>query len=273
MSDEKNVFDFHGLSDDEELERPARERAPRYRRSLSEPSRRERTPERGEISGERSARPGAAEGAARAYAGARGDACVQAVPAQPAQAELAPCGPVAHGRRRARSAAPPSGSAERPAARARAYKGGTPRGRAAREEEPLWPGVRHIHRRTGRAHNSRLHRALVLPGPPTSPRGREQGMPRSSPSSRTRSTGPARWRGPSLWVRRRLRTAKSLWKSSACPSYGENPLEWREDEGYSADNMVYMVSAGGKDICRVTLDEMTENGDAGLVSPICRSPA
>ena len=44
----------------------------------------------------------------------------------------------------------------------------------------------------------------------------------------------------------------------------ENPLEWREDEGYSADNMVYMVSAGGKDICRVTLDEMTENGDAGF---------
>ncbi len=44
----------------------------------------------------------------------------------------------------------------------------------------------------------------------------------------------------------------------------ENPMEWREDEGYSADNMVYMVSAGGVDFCRVTLDEVAENGDAGF---------
>ena len=44
----------------------------------------------------------------------------------------------------------------------------------------------------------------------------------------------------------------------------DNPMEWREDEGYSADNMVYMVSAGGVDFCRVTLDEVAENGDAGF---------
>ena len=36
-----------------------------------------------------------------------------------------------------------------------------------------------------------------------------------------------------------------------------NPLEYREDEGYSADNMVYLVSAGGRDVCRVTVDELT----------------
>ncbi len=41
-------------------------------------------------------------------------------------------------------------------------------------------------------------------------------------------------------------------------------IDWREDEGYSADNMVYMVSAGGVDFCRVTLDEVAENGDAGF---------
>ena len=44
----------------------------------------------------------------------------------------------------------------------------------------------------------------------------------------------------------------------------ENELVYREDEGYSADNMVYMVSAGGKDVCRVTIDEVAENGDAGF---------
>ena len=43
-----------------------------------------------------------------------------------------------------------------------------------------------------------------------------------------------------------------------------NPLEYREDEGYSADNMVYLVSAGGRDVCRVTVDELTENGNAGF---------
>ena len=65
-------------------------------------------------------------------------------------------------------------------------------------------------------------------------------------------------------MRRRLRTAKSLWKSSACPSYVKTRSSGVKTRGYSADNMVYMVSAGGKDICRVTLDEMTENGDAGF---------
>lgn len=44
----------------------------------------------------------------------------------------------------------------------------------------------------------------------------------------------------------------------------ENELVYREDEGYSADNMVYMVSTGGKDVCRVTIDEVAENGDAGF---------
>lgn len=44
----------------------------------------------------------------------------------------------------------------------------------------------------------------------------------------------------------------------------DNDLVWREDDGYSADNMVYMVSAGGTDICRVTLGEVAENGDAGF---------
>lgn len=44
----------------------------------------------------------------------------------------------------------------------------------------------------------------------------------------------------------------------------DNEMTWREDEGYSADNMVYMVSAGGVDFCRVTLDEVAEDGDAGF---------
>ncbi len=43
-----------------------------------------------------------------------------------------------------------------------------------------------------------------------------------------------------------------------------NELVYREDEGYSADNLVYMVSAGGKDVCRVTLGEVAENGSAGF---------
>ena len=57
MSDEKNVFDFHGLSDDEELERLLESVRRDIGEASPEPSRRERTPERGEISGERSARP------------------------------------------------------------------------------------------------------------------------------------------------------------------------------------------------------------------------
>ena len=44
----------------------------------------------------------------------------------------------------------------------------------------------------------------------------------------------------------------------------ENPLEYREDEGWSESNMVYIVSAGGEDVCRVTLGEVAENGDAGF---------
>ena len=44
----------------------------------------------------------------------------------------------------------------------------------------------------------------------------------------------------------------------------DNPLSWREDEGYGEGNMAYIVSAGGRDVCRVTLGEVAENGRAGF---------
>ena len=44
----------------------------------------------------------------------------------------------------------------------------------------------------------------------------------------------------------------------------ENPLTYREDELWSEDNLVYIASAGDRDVCRVTLGPVEENGDAGF---------
>ena len=44
----------------------------------------------------------------------------------------------------------------------------------------------------------------------------------------------------------------------------DNPLEYREDADYSESNMVYLVSAGGRDVCRVTLEPVSEGGNAGF---------
>ena len=43
-----------------------------------------------------------------------------------------------------------------------------------------------------------------------------------------------------------------------------NPLVYREDESWSETNLVYMVSAGGTDVCRVTLGSPAEGADAGF---------
>lgn len=43
-----------------------------------------------------------------------------------------------------------------------------------------------------------------------------------------------------------------------------NPLVYREDTGWSEDNMVYVVSAGDTDVCRVTLDQAEGDNSAGF---------
>lgn len=43
-----------------------------------------------------------------------------------------------------------------------------------------------------------------------------------------------------------------------------NPLVYREDTDWSEDNMVYVVSAGDTDVCRVTLDQAEGDNSAGF---------
>lgn len=262
MSDEKNVFDFHGLSDDEELERLLESVRRDIGEASPEPSRRERTPERGEISGERSARPEPPrERPERTPERA-------ATPAS-RQSQLNQPRPSSHRAVQSRTAVE-----EREAPRRRPE--------VQRDLPPERERIRVVHpedeqpvkkSRFGLAFGifTAVLAVLIIAACTVLwfyLDAYESTRPEQAMQEFAQLADEEYWssavEGAFTVGETPFEDREELMEELCMSVIRENPLEWREDEGYSADNMVYMVSAGGKDICRVTLDEMTENGDAGF---------
>ena len=262
MSDEKNVFDFHGLSDDEELERLLESVRRDIGEASPEPSRRERTPERGEISGERSARPEPPrERPERTPERA-------ATPAS-RQSQLNQPRPSPHRAAQSRTAVE-----EREAPRRRPE--------VQRDLPPERERIRVVHpedeqpvkkSRFGLAFGifTAVLAVLIIAACTVLwfyLDAYESTRPEQAMQEFAQLADEEYWssavEGAFTVGETPFEDREELMEELCMSVIRENPLEWREDEGYSADNMVYMVSAGGKDICRVTLDEMTENGDAGF---------
>ncbi len=262
MSDEKNVFDFHGLSDDEELERLLESVRRDIGEASPEPSRRERTPERGEISGERSARPEPPrERPERTPERA-------ATPAS-RQSQLNQPRPSSHRAAQSRTAVE-----EREAPRRRPE--------VQRDLPPERERIRVVHpedeqpvkkSRFGLAFGifTAVLAVLIIAACTVLwfyLDAYESTRPEQAMQEFAQLADEEYWssavEGAFTVGETPFEDREELMEEFCMSVIRENPLEWREDEGYSADNMVYMVSAGGKDICRVTLDEMTENGDAGF---------
>ena len=247
MSDEKNVFDFHGLSDDEELERLLESVRRDIGEASPEPSRRERTPERGEISGERSARP------------------------EP---------PRERPERTPERAATPASRQSRTAVEEREAPRRRPE--VQRDLPPERERIRVVHpedeqpvkkSRFGLAFGifTAVLAVLIIAACTVLwfyLDAYESTRPEQAMQEFAQLADEEYWssavEGAFTVGETPFEDREELMEELCMSVIRENPLEWREDEGYSADNMVYMVSAGGKDICRVTLDEMTENGDAGF---------
>ena len=262
MSDEKNVFDFHGLSDDEELERLLESVRRDIGEASPEPSRRERTPERGEISGERSARP--------EPPGERPERTPEraATPAS-RQSQLNQPRPSSHRAAQSRTAVE-----EREAPRRRPE--------VQRDLPPERERIRVVHpedeqpvkkSRFGLAFGifTAVLAVLIIAACTVLwfyLDAYESTRPEQAMQEFAQLADEEYWssavEGAFTVGETPFEDREELMEELCMSVIRENPLEWREDEGYSADNMVYMVSAGGKDICRVTLDEMTENGDAGF---------
>ena len=262
MSDEKNVFDFHGLSDDEELERLLESVRRDIGEASPEPSRRERTPERGEISGERSARP--------EPPGERPERTPEraATPAS-RQSQLNQPRPSSHRAAQSRTAVE-----EREAPRRRPE--------VQRDLPPERERIRVVHpedeqpvkkSRFGLAFGifTAVLAVLIIAACTVLwfyLDAYESTRPEQAMQEVAQLADEEYWssavEGAFTVGETPFEDREELMEELCMSVIRENPLEWREDEGYSADNMVYMVSAGGKDICRVTLDEMTENGDAGF---------
>ena len=262
MSDEKNVFDFHGLSDDEELERLLESVRRDIGEASPEPSRRERTPKRGEISGERSARPEPPrERPERTPERA-------ATPAS-RQSQLNQPRPGPH-----RAAQSRTTVEEREAPRRRPE--------VQRDLPPERERIRVVHpedeqpvkkSRFGLAFGifTAVLAVLIIAACTVLwfyLDAYESTRPEQAMQEFAQLADEEYWssavEGAFTVGETPFEDREELMEELCMSVIRENPLEWREDEGYSADNMVYMVSAGGKDICRVTLDEMTENGDAGF---------
>ena len=262
MSDEKNVFDFHGLSDDEELERLLESVRRDIGEASPEPSRRERTPERGEISGERSARPEPPrERPERTPERA-------ATPAS-RQSQLNQPRPSSHRAAQSRTAVE-----EREAPRRRPE--------VQRDLPPERERIRVVHPEDERpVKKSRFGLAFGIFTAVLAVLiiaactvlwfyldAYESTRPEQAMQEFAQLADEEYWssavEGAFTVGETPFEDREELMEELCMSVIRENQLEWREDEGYSADNMVYMVSAGGKDICRVTLDEMTENGDAGF---------
>ena len=262
MSDEKNVFDFHGLSDDEELERLLESVRRDIGEASPEPSRRERAPERDEISGERSARPEPPrERPERTPERA-------ATPAS-RQSQLNQPRPGPH-----RAAQSRTTVEEREAPRRRPE--------VQRDLPPERERIRVVHpedeqpvkkSRFGLAFGifTAVLAVLIIAACTVLwfyLDAYESTRPEQAMQEFAQLADEEYWssavEGAFTVGETPFEDREELMEELCMSVIRENPLEWREDEGYSADNMVYMVSAGGKDICRVTLDEMTENGDAGF---------
>ena len=262
MSDEKNVFDFHGLSDDEELERLLESVRRDIGEASPEPSRRERAPERDEISGERSARPEPPrERPERTPERA-------ATPAS-RQSQLNQPRPGPH-----RAAQSRMTVEEREAPRRRPE--------VQRDLPPERERIRVVHpedeqpvkkSRFGLAFGifTAVLAVLIIAACTVLwfyLDAYESTRPEQAMQEFAQLADEEYWssavEGAFTVGETPFEDREELMEELCMSVIRENPLEWREDEGYSADNMVYMVSAGGKDICRVTLDEMTENGDAGF---------
>ena len=262
MSDEKNVFDFHGLSDDEELERLLESVRRDIGEASPEPSRRERAPERDEISGERSARPEPPrERPERTPERA-------ATPAS-RQSQLNQPRPSSHRAAQSRTAVE-----EREAPRRRPE--------VQRDLPPERERIRVVHpedeqpvkkSRFGLAFGifTAVLAVLIIAACTVLwfyLDAYESTRPEQAMQEFAQLADEEYWssavEGAFTVGETPFEDREELMEELCMSVIRENPLEWREDEGYSADNMVYMVSAGGKDICRVTLDEMTENGDAGF---------
>lgn len=267
MSDEKNVFDFHGLSDDEELERLLESVRRDIGEASPEPSQRERAPERGEISAERSDR----------------SETPKEQPARPA-ARQSP-----HVSRQSQIQQP------RPSSRRASQPGSAQAGTAVEEREPtrrrpesqreLPPQrerIRVVHpedeqpvkkSRFGLAFGifTAVLAVLIIAACTVLwfyLDAYESTRPERAMQEFAQLADEDYWSGAiegAFTVGETPFEDRDELMDELCMSViRDNDLVWREDEGYSADNMVYMVSAGGKDICRVTLDEMTENGSAGF---------
>ena len=262
MSDEKNVFDFHGLSDDEELERLLESVRRDIGEASPEPSRRERAPERDEISGERSARPEPPrERPERTPERA-------ATPAS-RQSQLNQPRPGPH-----RAAQSRTTVEEREAPRRRPE--------VQRDLPPERERIRVVHpedeqpvkkSRFGLAFGifTAVLAVLIIAACTVLwfyLDAYESTRPEQAMQEFAQLADEEYWssavEGAFTVGETPFEDREELMEELCMSVIRENPLEWREDEGYSADNMVDMVSAGGKDICRVTLDEMTENGDAGF---------
>lgn len=262
MSDEKNVFDFHGLSDDEELERLLESVRRDIGEASPEPSRRERAPERDEISGERSARPEPPrERPERTPERAATPASRQSQLNQPRP-----------GPHRAAQSRTTVEEREAPCRRPEVQRDLPPERERIRvvhpeDEQPVKKS------RFGLAFGifTAVLAVLIIAACTVLwfyLDAYESTRPEQAMQEFAQLADEEYWssavEGAFTVGETPFEDREELMEELCMSVIRENPLEWREDEGYSADNMVYMVSAGGKDICRVTLDEMTENGDAGF---------
>ncbi len=264
MSDEKNVFDFHGLSDDEELEKLLESVRRDIGEASPEPSRRPARPgNSGEIQGER-------EVVHSASAPSR--------PVQPQERQAAPQQPHAQQIRQAR---PNARAASAPAGERR----GQSRRQAAVETElpPQRERIRVVHPEDEEPERKKSRFGLAF-GIYTAVLAivliaacvvlwfyldaYEATRPQTVMAEFSQLADENYWSDAvsgAFTISETPFEARDELMDELCVSViRENDLVWREDDGYSADNMVYLVSAGGVDICRVTLGEVAENGNAGF---------
>lgn len=261
MSDEKNPFNFHGLSDDEELERLLESVRRDIGEASPEPARPARQQPRREVSGER----GVNEEREPVYAASE--------PARQPRQE-----PRAQQIRQPRpNSARPYGSSERSEPRAR---------REVSEPEhelpPQRERIRVVHPEDeAPEQKSRFGLAFGIFTAVLAVLliaacvvlwfyldAYEATRPEQVMENFAQLADEAYWSdaidGAFTVTESPFETRDELMEELCLSVLRDNDLVWREDDGYSADNMVYMVSAGGKDVCRVTIGEVAENGNAGF---------
>ena len=252
MSDDKNVFDFHGLSDDEELERLLESVRRDIGEASPEPERPARPQPRREVQGEREVAHTAAGGTRQAPRG--GD------------------------EHRAQQIRQPRPSAHR----AQPVQAPERRPEPEREMPPQRERIRVVHPEDEQTEKrSRFGLAfgiytvvlfIVLAAACTVLwfylDAYQSTRPEGTMDEFTQLANEEYWssalEGAFTVGETPFENRDDLMEELCLSVLRENELVYREDEGYSADNMVYMVSAGGKDVCRVTIDEVAENGDAGF---------